>query len=67
MSKFISCKDCTKREVGCHSKCSEYLSMRKAQDEIREKRLLANELHESVNDAQWNGYHRKNLKKWRKK
>lgn len=28
------CKNCQKREVGCHSKCERYLQMRKEQDTI---------------------------------
>ena len=28
------CKNCQKREVGCHSKCERYSQMRKEQDAI---------------------------------
>ena len=32
------CKDCSKRELGCHSKCPEYIAYRKQQDEENEAR-----------------------------
>ena len=32
-----SCKGCTRREVGCHSKCEDYKEYRKQIDEINEK------------------------------
>ncbi len=41
---IFSCKNCTKRFVGCHSTCKEYNSERNAyikqRDEIREKKSL---------------------------
>lgn len=33
-----SCKDCTKRYPGCHSKCEEYLAAKTRRDEARKKR-----------------------------
>lgn len=35
MSRIKCCKDCTKRHVGCHSECQDY---------ITEKRMLEEEL-----------------------
>ena len=32
------CKDCTKRYVGCHSKCDSYLKEKQAWDAAREQR-----------------------------
>ena len=34
MSVAYPCKDCQKREVGCHSKCKGYLQKREEQDAI---------------------------------
>ena len=64
--KITCCKGCEKREVGCHSKCPEYIAARETCNAIREKKLQEQELHQSVNDAQWNGYRRTNLNKIRK-
>lgn len=36
--KFDECKDCQKRQVGCHSQCRAYLEFSKAAAEDREKR-----------------------------
>ncbi len=36
------CKDCEKRYVGCHSKCTEYVDFRKrldAENEVRQKKM----------------------------
>ena len=33
----IVCKDCTKRTVGCHGKCKEYIEWRKEYDEMKSK------------------------------
>ena len=67
MSKSTCCKDCTKREAGCHAKCPEYMREYEATKEQREKRLWETELRCSVSDAQWNGYRRINVNKWRRK
>ena len=37
-SVITCCVDCTKRELGCHSKCEEYLKQRAKYDEIYAKR-----------------------------
>lgn len=29
------CKDCIKREVGCHSRCTDYIEYRKSLEDIR--------------------------------
>lgn len=34
----MSCKDCQKRYVGCHSECEEYQAFRKDYEEQKEKR-----------------------------
>lgn len=31
------CYNCTKRELGCHSKCEDYISYKNKNDELREK------------------------------
>lgn len=33
-----NCKGCEKREVGCHAKCSDYLSFREQLDKIKEEK-----------------------------
>lgn len=37
------CKDCDKREPGCHSKCEAYRNFRKANIELNRKRAKENE------------------------
>lgn len=32
------CKDCTDRELGCHSKCEKYKAFKEWNDQAREKR-----------------------------
>lgn len=44
----MSCKDCEKRTLGCHSTCEEYIQFRKERDEMlnkkrEESRILWNE------------------------
>lgn len=37
------CKDCKKRELGCHSKCEEYLNFRvEKENEYKEKNRIEN-------------------------
>ena len=38
-----SCKDCTDRHVGCHSTCDTYKENCKKWEEIRKKRIKAND------------------------
>lgn len=33
------CKDCDRRQVGCHSTCPDYISFRKKRDELLEARF----------------------------
>ena len=35
---FTPCKDCTKRELGCHDRCPEYAQFKVELEEINEKR-----------------------------
>lgn len=35
---FTPCKDCTKRELGCHDRCPEYTQFKLELEEINEKR-----------------------------
>lgn len=41
-SKIKTCKNCTKRHIGCHSDCEEYLREKQANDDfnrlVREKK-----------------------------
>lgn len=37
MPQAKCCKDCSKRCVGCHSSCEEYLSFREELDEFNKK------------------------------
>ncbi|MFI3254882.1 MAG: hypothetical protein R3Y63_11210 [Eubacteriales bacterium] len=34
---MMSCKDCTKRVLHCHSTCSDYLAFKQSQAEIKAK------------------------------
>lgn len=36
----VPCKDCNSREVGCHSKCSDYLAYREYKLRINESRHI---------------------------
>ena len=38
------CVDCTKRELGCHSTCEEYLKQKAKRDEMNEKRRAFNDV-----------------------
>lgn len=40
------CKDCAKRELGCHSRCDKYKEYEEERRQIRERRLLENEIRE---------------------
>ncbi len=69
MSKINCCKDCTKREVGCHAYCSEYLTQKRINDEEREKIRRKMELNNLSNDylatkniKNKNRYNKKNRK-----
>ena len=41
--KFTSCKGCTKRELGCHSHCKDYLEQKAKRDKINEERRKYND------------------------
>ena len=47
MTKF-PCKDCKKRELGCHSKCAEYIAAVEAARKISEDRLKAFDVNDYV-------------------
>ena len=47
MTKF-PCKDCKKRELGCHSKCPEYIAAAEAARKISEDRLKAFDVNDYV-------------------
>ena len=36
------CKNCGKREVGCHSTCEAYITFSKEMEELKKKRRLEN-------------------------
>lgn len=36
MNPIAPCKDCTKRYIGCHAKCQEYLTFKKQMDKYNE-------------------------------
>lgn len=43
MIKTAPCKDCPRRKVGCHSKCSEYQAYRAYLDSLLERKFWENE------------------------
>lgn len=43
----MCCKDCTKRTLGCHSKCEEYLAEKAKRQELNDKRRKEKD---SIND-----------------
>lgn len=38
VGKKPPCKDCTEREVGCHSKCKKYIEWKKREDLLKEEK-----------------------------
>ena len=45
MGIISCCKDCTKRELGCHSNCELYISQKKEQREVNRRREEYYEKH----------------------
>ena len=39
------CWQCPKREIGCHSKCGDYLLFHQEREMIRQRRHMIGELH----------------------
>ena len=38
---FTPCKDCAKRELGCHDKCPDYKQFKTELEEVKQKRADA--------------------------
>jgi hypothetical protein len=38
VGKKPPCKDCTEREVGCHSKCQRFIEWKKREDLLKEEK-----------------------------
>lgn len=53
------CKDCEKRQVGCHGSCPDYAAYAQSRQELREKARLFKE----VKFARDDGYERMEKKK----
>lgn len=49
---FYHCKNCDKREIGCHSYCQSYQDCKKSHEEVKKKmaedRLIYAEISESI-------------------
>ena len=45
---FNSCKDCTRRHVGCHSACSDYLAAKARNDAIKEVKKRHQALEDDI-------------------
>ena len=41
-----SCKDCTDRYIGCHSKCETYIQFKKEKEEINKKKEKERKINE---------------------
>ena len=48
MSSYQKCKDCTKRTLGCHSTCEDYLAFRKERDEALRRMRVDSYFHEKT-------------------
>lgn len=45
------CKGCTARELGCHSKCEEYIAFRAECDALAEERLKHRDVNNYIDDV----------------
>lgn len=50
----MTCKDCQKRKVGCHSTCKEYLREKEARKKVKEKQNAEKEAREYTYDRDRN-------------
>ena len=54
-SRIFPCKDCTKREIGCHSHCEDYIQSREKHKEVKgniEKNKAMDRVHKEYVIAQ---------------
>lgn len=47
------CKDCTDRQIGCHSTCERYKAFREQLDKINEQKKADKMRHNLVSNAGW--------------
>lgn len=48
------CKDCKKRELGCHGRCPEYQEFRKFRDNLNAERLKDSIIRETLKNGSAN-------------
>lgn len=48
-----TCLGCTKREVGCHSKCEEYREFQEKNRQLREEDYRARKLTNTINEMHY--------------
>lgn len=63
MKPMSPCKDCEKREVGCHSKCAKYMKFfhdsELFRNKIHEEAYINNGIYEIMNKHKKNKYGRR--------
>lgn len=42
------CHGCTRREVGCHGKCADYLAWREERDKLNEERQAERDVNQAI-------------------
>lgn len=57
------CKGCDRRELGCHSRCADYLAFREKRDEMLQKR--AEESTARPQQTAWIRNNIKRMERWR--
>lgn len=48
----MKCMGCTKRKVGCHATCPDYLAYRKKQDKLIQTRVREKQVTQGILDRQ---------------
>lgn len=65
--KITCCKDCTKRHIGCHASCEDYIKQKTELDRIRETNHDADEIKRHNLIASYDYYARMQQSKRRRK
>lgn len=48
MGRTCVCKDCTKRELGCHGRCKDYQEFKAVRQKISNERRKSTEVYETL-------------------
>lgn len=63
----MSCKGCTKRHIGCHSKCEDYAEQRRMIEERKKKIYAVKDINRILNDREYERIEYAQKKKGKKK